>query len=101
MENDDENGGNSPNPLQDESDETLARMIMQFAPSDKQTIAYAVADAFITWLRKLRQKAEQERERSDNNRLDPARLQKIVSEAVAKTVEEKVEKAAEEVRKAV
>ncbi|KAK4099614.1 hypothetical protein N658DRAFT_508449, partial [Parathielavia hyrcaniae] len=53
---DDEDGGesdNGPNPLYDESDETLAGMIMQFAPREEQSIAYAVADAFITRLQKL------------------------------------------------
>jgi hypothetical protein len=90
--------GSGPNPLCDESDETLAGMIMQFAPREKRNIAYAVVDAFIARLQKLRQKVEKERERNDDNRVDPAALRKIVSEAVAKVVEEKVAKAVEEVR---
>jgi hypothetical protein len=101
---DDEDGsefGNGPNPMYDESDDTLAAMIMQFAPKEKQAIAYAVADAFITRLQQLRQKVEKEREKNDNNRVDPAALRKIVSEAVAKVVEEKVARAVEEVRKKV
>ncbi|KAK4120401.1 hypothetical protein N657DRAFT_636633 [Parathielavia appendiculata] len=76
-------------------------MIMQLALKEKQAIAYAVADAFITQLQQLRQKVEKEREKNDNNRVDPAALRKIVSEAVAKVVEEKVARAVEEVRKEV
>ncbi|KAK4119377.1 hypothetical protein N657DRAFT_684466 [Parathielavia appendiculata] len=89
---DDEDGGefgNGPNPMYDESDDTLAAMIMQFASTEKQAIAYPVADAFITRLQQLRQKVEKEREKNHNNRVDPAALRKIVSEAVAKVVEEK------------
>ncbi|KAJ4287402.1 hypothetical protein N0V88_007673 [Collariella sp. IMI 366227] len=103
MEDGDELGGedgNGINPLHDESDETLAGIIVRLAEEPNDMVAQLAADEMMTRLRRLRQKVQNgKRGEGDDEGMDTATLHQTLVNTVAEAVGQGVEKAVEEVRK--
>ncbi|KAJ4289990.1 hypothetical protein N0V88_006791 [Collariella sp. IMI 366227] len=103
MEDGDEMGGedgNGINPLHDESDETLAGIIVHLAEEPNDMVAQMAADEMMTRLRRLRQKVQNgKRGEGDNEGMDTAALHQTLINTVAEAVGQGVEKAVEDVRK--
>ncbi|KAJ4288895.1 hypothetical protein N0V88_007228 [Collariella sp. IMI 366227] len=103
MEDGDEMGGedgNGINPLHDESDETLAGIIVRLAEEPNDMVAQLAADEMMTRLRRLRQKVQNgKRGVGDDEGMDTATLHQTLVNTVAEAVGQGIEKAVEEVRK--